>query len=163
MSTLDPILDENFREYVDIQLRRHSLILEGRTESAELQSLEDRMDALWEGLDENQRRSVRGMSSDLNWILRKGEPPAKGRPASEVTQEEQEELLTAQGLHEWHAVLHYLRICAATIPPARLAYFRGMAYWNIELPKYSTCFYKLAADLGGEQRSTVGVVASHRG
>src|SRR2546423_9676804 len=129
MSSLDPTIDAVFREYADLQLRRHYLLLEGKDNAPETAAAEDQLDELWDKLDEVQRRSLNGMGSDLNWVRRKGEPPPKGRKGpEEVTAAEQQELVAAIGSKERHKTLHYLRLCAPMIPVVTLAYLRGRVY-----------------------------------
>jgi tetratricopeptide (TPR) repeat protein len=158
MSQFDPTIDAIFREYVELQLRRHNLLTEGKEKDPEFDQTEDKMTELWEKLDATQRLSVNGMASDLNWIRRKGQPPAKGRTVGEVNPAERHELLSARALEEWHKFLHYLRLCASIIPAASLAYLRGTTYDAVGLPAYATDFFELAADLEPANAS-MGVIA----
>jgi hypothetical protein len=137
----DPVIDTVFREYADLCLRRHRLLSEGKEDSAEVSEVEGRMDALCPKLDEVQRRSLKGMASDLSWIRRKGEPPPKGRKTPiEVSAQEQQELAAAINSKDWHRILHYLRRCAPAFQAASLARERGIAYEAIGLPDYSRVF-----------------------
>src|SRR5438445_13727785 len=121
MSPFDPVIDAAFREYADLQLRRHNLLQEGKENTPETAAIEDRMNALWEKLDEVQRRNLNGMASDLNWVRRNGEPPPKGpQKPEDVTAKQQEELGAAIGRKEWHRILHHLRLCAPMFPSAGL-------------------------------------------
>src|SRR6266852_7963618 len=96
MSSFNPTMDAAFRESAELELRCHHLLLDGKENDPEILAAEDRMTALWEKLDENQRRSLNGMGSDLNWVRRKGEPPPRGRQKPEdVTSIEQQELAAA--------------------------------------------------------------------
>ena len=158
MSPFDPTIDTNFREYADLQLRRHNLLMYGKEQDTEFDQIEDRMTELWEKFDVTQRQSVNGMGSDLNWIRRKGQLPPKSHGAEEVTPAERQELLDARLLNEWHRFLYYLRVCSPTIPAANLAYLRGQAYDAIDLPSYSISLYELAADLEPSNAS-MGVIA----
>jgi hypothetical protein len=145
-SPFSPILDTVYRRYADLLLRHHNLLLEGKESAPETGMIEDEMTELWERLDEMQRQSAKGMGSDLNWVRRRGEPPPKGRKAEEVTSADRRNLLAATTAKEWHAVLHYLRLCAPAILPANLAYFRASAYDAIAFPAYAAIFYQQAAD-----------------
>jgi hypothetical protein len=147
MSPFDPTVSPAFRDYADLQLRRHYLLLEGKENAPETAALEDRMDELWEKLDEDQRGSLNGMASDLNWVRRKGEPPPMGRKTpEEVTTVERQELVAAKGSKEWHRFLHYLRVCAPTIPLVNLAHLRGSAYDALGFPAYASVFFRQAAE-----------------
>jgi len=141
MREFEPTIDAVFREYADLGLRRHQLLSAGKDDSAEVAEAEERMDTLWPRLDEVQRRSLKGMASDLNWIRRKGEPPPKGRKTPvEVSEQDQQELSAAIRSKEWHRILHYLRLCAPAFQAASLARERGIAYEAIALPGYARVF-----------------------
>src|ERR1022692_2077257 len=96
MRDFTPKTDAAYREYADMQLRRHSLLIGGKGESEEAGEIEERLSVLWEGMDETQRHSLNGMAADLNWLRRRGTPPPKGRDLSEVTEAELRDLQTAQ-------------------------------------------------------------------
>jgi hypothetical protein len=148
MSPYDPKIDATFREYAELELRCHHLLLEGKENDPETIEAEDRMTELWEKLDEVQRRSLSGMGSDLNWLRRKGEPPPNGRKKpEEVTPDEREALQAAMESKDWHRLLHFLRICAPNLPIVILATLRESAYDEIGLPAYASVFSELAAEL----------------
>jgi hypothetical protein len=119
----------------------------GQEESSELQRIEDKLDALWEKLDEAQRRSLRGMSSDLNWIRRRGALPPKARMSSQVTEAELSALKSAQDSHDWYAMLHFLRVCAPAIQADLLAEARANCYSELGLPEIAAEARELAAEL----------------
>ncbi len=141
-------MDAAFREYAELELRCHQLLLDAKDNVPETEAAEDRMNELWDKLDETQRQCLKGMGSDLNWVRRKGEPPPNGhKVAEEVTPIEQKEMVEAIGSKQWHKTLHYLRRCAPLIPIDALAYSRGRVYEAIGLPAYASVFYEQAADL----------------
>jgi hypothetical protein len=143
----DPMIDAVFREYADLALRRHHLLSEGKRDSGEVSDAEERMDTLWPKLDQPQRRCLKGMVSDLNWIRRKAELPPKGRKSpSEVSTHEQQELSAAIKAKDWHRILHYLRLCAPFFHAASLARERGIAYEAIGLPGYARVFSEKAVE-----------------
>jgi hypothetical protein len=147
MLITEPKIDAVFREYADLQLRRHDLLVAGKDDAPELAQAEDRMDNLWEQLDADQRQSLNGMASDLNWLRRNGEPPPKGRKLpEEVSEAERQELLTALASKDWHQVLHLLRVCALTLTATNLALLRGKAYIALGLQAYGNSFFDAAAD-----------------
>ncbi len=147
MKELDPMVDSVFRMYADLVLDRHRLLSTGKDESAAIVEAEERMDALWPGFDEAQRRSLKGMESDLNWIRRKGAPPPKGRKATvEVVDHELRELSAAIKSEGWHRILHYLRLCAPAFQSASLARERGIAYQAIGFPGYARIFINSVAE-----------------
>jgi hypothetical protein len=145
MSPFQPIVDAAFREYAELELLCHHLLLEGKENAPETLAAEDRMEALWQKLDEVQRRSLNGMASDLNWVRRNGEPPPKGRKTpEEVAATERQTLVAAMESKEWHGLLHHLRVCAPTMAPVQLAYLRGIAYDALGFPAYSSVFFEQA-------------------
>ncbi len=144
MTPYDPTMNPEFYQFVILQLRRHRLFVAGNTDDPDADEIEDQMTVLWEKLDETQHQSVRGMSSDLNWIGRNGGTAPKGRQPGDVTHEDMLALLKSRSENEWHAVLHYLRLCTGAISPINLAYLRGQAYGAIALEGYSSAFYDQA-------------------
>src|SRR5260370_38346072 len=83
MTEFYPTIDATFRDYAELELRCHHLLLDGKEDSLETAEAEDRMEKLWPKLNEVQQRSLRGMASDLSRIRRKGEPPPRGRKTPE--------------------------------------------------------------------------------
>lgn len=149
MSEFDPTIDPAFREYADLELRCHQLLMDGKEESQEISGAEDRMEELWPKLDDTQRRSLRGMASDLSWLRRKGEPPPKGyKTPEEVAPVERQELLAAIRAKAWHRILHYLRLCAPTFQAASLAKERAIAYEAIGFANYARIFDAKAVEFG---------------
>jgi hypothetical protein len=150
MDQFDPKIDAAFFEYTDLELRCHRLISEGKDDSAEIADAEDRMERLWAKLDDVQKRSLRGMASDLAWVRVKGTPAPKGRKTpDEISRAERQELATARGRKDWHRLLHFLRLCAPDFSIATLARERGLAYRAIGLPEYANIFDAQATELAG--------------
>jgi hypothetical protein len=137
MHPLAPNVDAIYRNYAELLLRRHHHRLEGRDEDQETEQLEEDLSALWEKLDEAQQRSLNGMGSDLNWVRRRGTPPPRGRRAEGVTEEDRGLLADAESRKDWHAALHYLRVCAPVLPVEDLARRRAAAYAGVGLPAYA--------------------------
>src|SRR4051812_8181851 len=116
MSDLKPIMNEAYREYAGLLLRRHRRLEEGKDDDPETEDIEERMLRLWGGLDKVQRQSLNGIGSDLNWVLRQGRPAPKARRPEEVTEDEKRRLREAEKVGDWHAVLHWLRVCVPAPP-----------------------------------------------
>ena len=141
MSEPNPTINGVFREYTALTLRLHQLLLEGAEDSAEMSEVEERMETIWPTLDEVQRRSLKGMASDLNWIRRNGGPPPKGpKTVADVSAQELQELSAAIKSKEWHRILHYLRRCAPAFQAASLARERGIAYEAIGFAEFARVF-----------------------
>jgi hypothetical protein len=158
MAEFAPTIDAAFREYADLELRCHHLLLDGKEDSLETTEAEDRMEKLWPKLDDVQQRSLRGMASDLSWIRRKGEPPPRGRKTpEEVAATDRQELSAAIKSKEWHRILHYLRLCAPTFQAASLARERAIAYDAIGFPHYARVFDAQAIEFANTAAG-VGIV-----
>jgi hypothetical protein len=69
MANTDILLAEPYTEHVSLLLSLHKLAAAGNDDSAAADALRDQMDLSWQQLTPDQRASVRGLSSDLNWIL----------------------------------------------------------------------------------------------
>jgi tetratricopeptide (TPR) repeat protein len=147
MRDFTPKTDAAYREYAEMQVRRHFLLIGGKGESDEAGEIEERLSSIWEGLDETQRRSLNGMAADLNWLRRRGTPPPKGREVSEVTEAELRELQAAQDAQDWHAILHHLRVCAPAVPLDMLAYSRATCYLKLDFPQISAALADLTVEL----------------
>ena len=156
MPGFDPTLDAAFTEYADLELRRHHLLQNSQEGSTEISDLEDRMNELWDKLDEVQQRSLKGIGSDLNWIRRSGAAPPKGRKSpQDVAETELRALTKAMRARDWHATLHYLRLCSPCFQAVSLARERSVAYEAIGLMDLARVFCKYAAnaanaEIGGE-------------
>jgi hypothetical protein len=61
MRDFTPRTDAVYREYAEKQLRRHFLLIEGKSDSDEADQIEERLAVLWEDLNEAQRRSLNGV------------------------------------------------------------------------------------------------------
>jgi hypothetical protein len=159
MKEFDPTMDAVFREYADLELRRHRLLSAGKDDSAEIAETEERMDTLWPKLDEAQQRNLKGMASDLNWVRRNGGPPPKGRKtAGEVNDEERQKLSAAIRSKEWHRILRLLRLCAPAFEAASMARERGIAYEAIGLPGYAGVFNESVVALTRDLRIAQGAI-----
>jgi hypothetical protein len=158
----DPTINDAFREYADLQLRHHQLLAQAMEDAPETSAIEDRMEDLWETLDEFQRRDLAGMGSDLNWVRRGLKPPPNGRKTpGEVSANEQQDLAAAIDSKDWHKVLHYLRLCAPAVPPASLAQARGRAYQAVGLPAYASVFFEQGTKIES-RNSALGTGAPSR-
>ena len=152
-----PIMNEPYLAYADLLLKHFRLLSNSSEESAEIEQVEDKMSCLWEMLDETQRRSLKGIGSDLNWVRRRGELPPRGVSRDGVSQKEQSELKAAQSVEDWHAVLYHLRVCAAEIPRAELAATRAGCYREIGLESVAGTFQDFAADLCSANAASVAM------
>jgi tetratricopeptide (TPR) repeat protein len=147
MAVFDATIDDTFREYAAWELRRHTLTVAGQEDADETVAAEDRMEKVWELLDDNQKRSLKGIGSDLAWVRRDGTAPPRGPKApDDVGPAEQEGLVAAIGRKDWHLILHYLRLCAPLIPAPAIAQLRGHAYEALGLPAYASVFFEKASD-----------------
>jgi tetratricopeptide (TPR) repeat protein len=151
MTVSVPKIDAAYREYADLLFRHHVILVRGRQGGEEMDSVEDEMSAIWAKLDEAQRQSLRGLSSDLNWILRRGGPPPNEQPRRPVTNAELRELQAAQEAGDWHATLHLLRMYAYAIRPDFAAYIKATCYYKLEFPGVALAATDLTVELARHQ------------
>jgi len=147
MSDFTPNSTEEFRRYVELQLSRHRLLIEDKSNSPELEEIEDELTELWEALDDVQRQCVRGMSSDLNFVSRLGQTAPKGRQSKDVDDDDLQEMMAMKSRKDWYGFLHYLRLCRPVFVAIQVARFRATAYTEMGLPGYAQKFSQLAVQL----------------
>ena len=147
MIPLEQNIENAFRSYAELELRRHKMLSEEIDEGHEAEDIEAQMDLLWEKLDEAQRQKIKGMGSDLNWVRRNGAlPPNGNNDPSDVSEKDKKELLELIKSNDWEKLLRTLRICAPVLEKPTLAYFRGECYSGLNFPEYAAIFYKKAID-----------------
>lgn len=142
-----PLLDDRYRRYAELLLSHHSLLAGRSNDGDELQAIEDEMTQLWDNLDADQKHSLSGLGSDLNWIRRKGQSAPRATPADRVTDGDIQWAINASGRGDWHDALHHLRICGAKLPPAQVARLRSDAWQQLGFPQISQQFASFAAEL----------------
>lgn len=144
MPTPSPAMDATYRDYAGLLLRRHRLLLDGKDADAETKGVERCLLELWQGLDEEQRRSLTGAAADLNWVRREGRPAPGAKKAENVTDQERHRLIEAEAAKDWHAVLRSLRVCAPAVGTEDLARCRATAYALLGLPELADVFRRFA-------------------
>jgi hypothetical protein len=145
-----PAIDAAYRDYAGLLLRRHRLLLDGKDADPETEGIERRLLDLWQGLDDEQRRSLTGAASDLNWARREGRPAPGAKKADSVADQEKQRLVEAEAAKDWHSVLHSLRVCAPAISTEDLARCRATAYALLGLPELAEVFRRFAESLSGK-------------
>src|SRR5207245_6654246 len=96
-----------YTEHVSLLRSLHQFAVAGNEDSAAADALRDQMDVSWERLTPDQKESVRGLSSDLNWILTG--PVLSKKPREQVLRENFPDLMRARQSKDWHEVLKHLR------------------------------------------------------
>jgi hypothetical protein len=142
MSTVDPLINDSYKEYVRLLQRLHQLFVEGREDSPEADALRDKMDKPWDKLSLEQRDSVGGLCADLNWLLDGPVPTKKSR--EELFQKIAPALTRAEESSNQHEVLEYLRELAPYLPPAELAVRFGRAWSQLGLEEIAHLFFEHA-------------------
>jgi len=151
MNHINPTIDTRFRNYVELQLRRHLLLAEGKEDGPEIAEVEDSLGEIWDQLDEAQRQGVKGVGSDLNWVRRKGGAPPKGKAPTEITPNDKRGLDEARTAKDWHRTLLYLRICSPILTTEELASLRADAYAAIGLSDIEKTFREFAKSIEAKQ------------
>lgn len=147
MGNFTPIIHDDYLRYADLLLQHHRLLCAGIEESDEIESIEDEMTALWDRLDSVQRASLSGLGSDQNWIRRNGEPAPRGKKREEVTPQDKEALDRSIKEEDWHAALHYIRICHCLFPNDYLANLRSIAWLKLGFPEIANLFLVYASQV----------------
>ena len=140
MTPFRPSVDTAYRDFADLLLRRHRLLMEGKNDGEQIDGVEDDLSTLWEGLDDGQRQSLNGMGSDLNWARRAGEAAPMARKAEDVSDADRQALAAAEEAQDAHAVLHWLRSCSPGMRFAELARRREQEYASVGLSQIAEVF-----------------------
>jgi len=148
-----PTIDPLYLDYALLQLRRHYLLIDGKDDD-EMEQVEEELTALWENLSEAQRQSLNGMGSDLNWIRRGGELSSKGPTSTDVSEQDVADLDRAELTRDWHAILHYLRICAPILLPESVAHIRATCYHELGLDLVAKVFDNFAATIPNQRQTS---------
>jgi hypothetical protein len=125
MDTFTPTMNETYLEYAKRLLQHHRLLAGGKETADETITVEDEMTELWDRLDPIQRKSLSGLSSDLNWVRRGGAPAPLGPKPEDVSPADRHALDEARNASDWHRLLHQLRVCAPSIAVVDLARLRA--------------------------------------
>ena len=149
MDRTGPTMNAAYRLYAGLLLRHQQLLRAGQ-DDRETEEIEEQMSVLWGQLDEAQRRSLKGIGSDLNWARSGGLQAPKARRLDESSEEERSQLAAAEATGDWHAVLHLLRLCAPALGTADLARRRAAAYRGAGLPQFAEA---VEAMLAGQEAS----------
>lgn len=147
MEHFTPIINDEYKKYAALLSRHHDLLCALIEDGEEIESIEDEMTVLWDRLDSVQRASLSGLGSDQNWIRRNGEPAPRGKKREDVTPEDKEALERSMNANDWHAVLHYIRVCRSWLPNDYLANIRSIAWIKIGLPEIANPFMEFASKL----------------
>lgn len=139
--------NDPYRRYADLLLEYHRLLVAGGDASAETAAVEEEMTGLWDGFTDVQRRELSGLSSDLNWLRRKGEPAPQGRRPDAVTSDDMQALEEAQEAGNWQGLLHQIRVCAPKLPLSQLAQLRALAWDRAVFPEVAHYFRSFAEEL----------------
>ena len=150
MKNYAPELNNAYLEYVQHLLQYHSANLREDKDTPAAEELEEKMIALWGGMDDVQRKSLGGIGSDLIWIRSKAALPPRGRRLEEITEFDEYMLREATKSNDFHAILHHLRVCAAAISPENLALTRAESYRRAGLPELGAIFFDFADALGAK-------------
>lgn len=141
----------HFDAYAMALLRHHDLLSAPEEDSIRIEAIEDQMSALWGKLDENQKKEIRGISSDLNWLPRSCLPPPKGRGATDVKATELADHLALNERGDFLPLLRATRICAPALPNGFVALARARCYFNLGWPELAEPFLKASVDLNPDR------------
>ena len=128
-------------------LELHSLIREGKHDSAEAEALRDRLAGSQAKMTPEQRRFGSGLSADLYMLNPNDgevlEPATDGRSAYELGLA----IKAAWDCHDWAAALSHLRQSPRLFPPNQVAFLRARANGELGRPSVALAFIRHAQHL----------------
>ncbi len=120
------------------------LLMEGKEDSSEAESIRDALDAPLKVLSRGEKERAQWLSEDLYSI---GEPPATSqREMNPQVQQQLNEALEARQGREWDRALALLRRWKEFISPALLSYLRGSIWSGAGYPDVASEFYRHASE-----------------
>ena len=132
---------EAFHESAQLLMRLHELTKSGQQESKEADQIRDKMESPWAAMSDEERKRIRGLSADLYSI---GENHA-ARGQAELELEQSIEAACRE--KRWGDLLEQVRHNAQRIPPAYVALFRGISWFNFGQPQVAIEFLREAKKL----------------
>ena len=122
----------------------HRLLVEGKADSPEADTVRDATDGPWQALSEVERDRARKLSEDLYSL---SEPPAAVPPMNPQTRDGRIEAIAARQRGEWDRALDLLRQWRDSIDPALLSYLRGSIWLGAGDPETAALFFAHAHKL----------------
>ena len=141
------IKSANVRSYALTLLRHHYLLVRNAAEEGQIEKVEDLLATQWQQLSVSEQAHAKGLSSDLNWLLRDFAPPPRGRKKEDVTQDELNEFEHLISKRDPLPLLESIRRCAPALANGAIAIGRAHAYTNLGLPEVAAPFLAASVDL----------------
>lgn len=137
-----------YLQCAQLLLEQHRLVLEDDDPDDQIEVLEERFIILWDRLDDDQHKSLNGLSSDLAWLRRGGQNPPMGRKPEDVSKEDGFALVESERVGDWHSHLHAIRLCRVRYSPGEVAMRRASAYSELGLFEVAALFREFAGNCG---------------
>jgi tetratricopeptide (TPR) repeat protein len=134
-----------FMDYVRLLYDLHVAIKDGWDETAEGEALRDRMDSPGSRLSGEEITSLQGISADFYSVAE--EPAREVLPITPEVMADLEAALKARRWKDLNQALELLRKQASHVPPAALAYLRGMVWMEAGEYPIATTFLQRASEL----------------
>jgi tetratricopeptide (TPR) repeat protein len=144
MDTHAPFGSPTFRLVAKGLVALQRLLMDGREDSPEAESVRDALDAPWRVLSRVEKERAQWLSEDLYSV---GEPPAPG--AREMTPQAQQqfyEAVEAGQNRQSDRALALFRRLRDSISPSLLSYFRGKIWAEAGYPDIASVFYGHASE-----------------
>lgn len=129
----EPIINDNFKRYADLQLQSHFY-------NNSNDSLLDEMEYIWDSLDTDQRQALKGMLADLRWVDRRGNPLDENSWRYVNLVPILSNCDNAVGDHKFFKALYYLRIAVGCLDKKLITVRRSNIYYDAGFPDYAKVF-----------------------
>jgi tetratricopeptide (TPR) repeat protein len=133
--------ESSFSESVDLLLQLHALMVAGKDESMEADTVRDEMDGPWHAMNDEEQRIVRGLSADLYSIGKNRQHTDSAVTSSGFANDIR--LLVAR--NAWGELLEHLRTVEADLSPRHVAFVRGLCWAHLGQPNVAIEFLTEAA------------------
>ena len=140
-----PISSSSFRLIAKGLIELHRLIMAGKVDSPEAESVRDALDAPLKALSRSEKERAQWLSEDLYSV---SEAPAATSQKEINSQALQQlnEAIEAKQRGEWDQALKLLRQARENLPPDLLSYLRGSCWQEAGHPDVATVFYEHASE-----------------
>jgi len=133
----------HFGRYVKLMHQLHVLIRRGEDESEAGDELRDQMDYPWYQLDQEEREVAGNLSGDLYSIGEQRDSPLR----QSVSEDLSKQVRQTHDREDWLELLRLVRAHADELPPAGVAFFRGVCWSHLKQSAIAAEFFTEATRL----------------
>lgn len=133
-----------YRDYIRLLARLHSLIASDQDEGPEGEQIRGQLDAYSEHFSDEEIASLSGISADLHSLSEQTAPP---RPKTPEAQQELLHAMLAERSGDHLRALELLRRNRTMIEPSLLSYMRGQVFADAGLDEIASKFFEHASTM----------------